>query len=1793
MRYQQLTALLTLFSREGIFYNFKTQTLLEDPVIIPEHPDPKLRDKIFSNQHWQSKFTEITENVARIEQLTAYIDQAQYLVNFLTFLQISARRRNPAGSDHDDNDNDNNDNEPVVQNRLDAISNDIARWVSEISCLSETLAITLADGTIQQLRANQAACPISRHIITREQLVCAKFFQLMCAVLVQRILQLCWLPNAPSLAELAQRHGVGVIAEPVQQGYQLLSEYLAAATAEHIATANLAVDKIIRQQAVEPNLLHPLLYQYLGNLLQGCSVEDLVSLQQNLPINIEVIEQVKLIEAEETEITLGAAPSSNSLDIESNSYSGYIMSPVKSSLSANSQQVDYQSLTDSFSLRTANIKIIEPYSGLRIPAVPVVLPYDPVCELKDNRHILDEVVIFPLAVQFQLNNPSELPPAIRFFLQRLNLNIFTQAMEGNFFVSMQSKPKNWQVRNESLLLRPQPWLHAEANNTVNNMSNTSIVLAAIAESNSKFKPPALVEGICTHKGNNKNDGLVFSNKQLRICGLDNNITNSFYSICLEYDEKTATFNRVAITLHVLLTDNDAEVLHTAIAICQTTKLAGNEITLENLMVALADNNDAELAHTIPLHELRSFISANWQPSSLKEVSTCLLVEQELRTHQEILSAQELNYAIGSTESSIINLSMQQSNLIAAIKKQYGAQFSKMGGTSAVLDDFRNYLLTKIAAEDPELPVEVTHDNLEYINQTILAGQVVLATKDKTIEQLNYEYVEYLHKHDSEKFKRYLKPHFVALRYFALRNYFMHPKAAYQVQEEITLPGTNTKMTRAYRSEFNAELLEDLAYFWLAAADQDAQPTEIEYTIDSRKEAFVLGINQLARAHNYDPDFENEESAAVDVSTTKQRSKEHDNCGLDRPTCARGVCSRLTTILIAHPLLEREDTIDIMADVRLNFVEFITERFKQFIETYYEAHQLRASYEAAAAYWVNAEFVDTDDTYEILLANSGSKCEKNSAYEQHKFLINFQELMQHAIELFNQQLSIKYGATALQRQPKAADIEKCVEFGVTKLDFSKITFASYVQFFKFVSKVFWVEKPNKNGVWVNKAIAQYLATRFAGLIKARVNHLTEINKTDMHANTLLHYACLFINIEKIAKLLQDGCDMEAKNAAGKKAEDYILSEGYQTAIKEHVMELFMREKRHREKAFENLLKQIMHASIQIGNEQINHLRQRIRYFPGSVEASYLVRQNNVRGGVSNRTILRVRQNNIVNEISAFVNRLETIRGLIVTYRRRVIEFDNISREHRQTVNILVLNLRVVARVIRAISLEYGLSPLVDRINVLLTDCYYRFGDFFAMQISSVDSGAEADVDAEDVDAEDYHADGNALNDTAGDGYTDSFIDEILAVASVNQDRDGMEQIMLRSIVQLQQQINDEINNLREQIQPYLSVERAAAIIDTENNIAPAYDQLIFSATNRLAATRYASLCSNNIYGINPYSRMLYLPNAPIILPYHINGRIMANRRFDHGLARFAVTYLYRPFATVNLPDGVLELVTRELRTRFNVDHINREHYDVYIVMQNQPWQNEPLTLRAHPWCHTSAPARGEIRLNSTCLVAIAAIGGEFSRFVEGEVFTQSYGASEVLFGPNNFVINDSQQPNGLLDFNETHIMFSICINLETRRVAITCHCLLNDTDLAIVDRLVRSSNIHVITDLLTALAQENITFELDGLRYLILGENLPNSYNSLYNRNLRDRYSVLSSSNMQAYPRIITNDNSTPFLSLFNSNARTVANVAANVAESVPDNVPVNVAENVAANELSASTSNQDQNQVPTSASVPARFASRS
>ncbi|MFZ4076894.1 MAG: hypothetical protein ACOYKA_02815 [Legionellaceae bacterium] len=101
-------------------------------------------------------------------------------------------------------------------------------------------------------------------------------------------------------------------------------------------------------------------------------------------------------------------------------------------------------------------------------------------------------------------------------------------------------------------------------------------------------------------------------------------------------------------------------------------------------------------------------------------------------------------------------------------------------------------------------------------------------------------------------------------------------------------------------------LQNIAIFWQAVSDETT-PAVGGYTLEGRIDAFIMGLADLGRAHNWD---------RTKINSKTGKYEQYDDLEHDKPTCGGGIDTRLYRTIQGHPLTQGGLTLEIV-DQELN------------------------------------------------------------------------------------------------------------------------------------------------------------------------------------------------------------------------------------------------------------------------------------------------------------------------------------------------------------------------------------------------------------------------------------------------------------------------------------------------------------------------------------------------------------------------------------------------------------------------------------------------------------------------------------------------------------------------------------------------------------------------------------------------------------------------------------------------------------------------------------------------------------
>ena len=195
------------------------------------------------------------------------------------------------------------------------------------------------------------------------------------------------------------------------------------------------------------------------------------------------------------------------------------------------------------------------------------------------------------------------------------------------------------------------------------------------------------------------------------------------------------------------------------------------------------------------------------------------------------------------------------------------------------------------------------------------------------------------------------------------------------------------------------------------------------------------------------------------------------------------------------------------------------------------------------------------------------------------------------------------------------------------------------------------------------------------------------------------------------------------------------------------------------------------------------------------------------------------------------------------------------------------------------------------------------------------------------------------------------------------------------------------------------------------------------------------CKNLIEPTGVYKSAIWLPRCPVIHPYHPLGANDANGRVDAGVPKISIALQIEKLSKDDasmLPSNTLEIL--------NKNGISLDKVDLFVQFQNNPWKNEVLLYRPHPWLHPNVNEnQANVNINSSLIYTISRANEKFDQQLSaGSACTHSSN-NGVVYSPNNMPMSF------IKDYNETHVFFNLCISTKDKRASITLFHVLNDKE----------------------------------------------------------------------------------------------------------------------------------------------------
>lgn len=205
--------------------------------------------------------------------------------------------------------------------------------------------------------------------------------------------------------------------------------------------------------------------------------------------------------------------------------------------------------------------------------------------------------------------------------------------------------------------------------------------------------------------------------------------------------------------------------------------------------------------------------------------------------------------------------------------------------------------------------------------------------------------------------------------------------------------------------------------------------------------------------------------------------------------------------------------------------------------------------------------------------------------------------------------------------------------------------------------------------------------------------------------------------------------------------------------------------------------------------------------------------------------------------------------------------------------------------------------------------------------------------------------------------------------------------------------------------------------------------------------------DNVGMTGPYSS-IGVPQAPMLFPYNPTGDTRLQARMNNGVPQVKIAIRFPKKSINHIPRWIQAILIRN-----GINYQNEESMDIFWVAQDRPWhKNDKILFRPHGWLHPGAPelARGVYSQKSSVSVSIFGLNGKVTQeeMVGTVLHTHKEADSPmVVFSQDQFPITQ-----GIEASNETHCFYTLCIDKDKKRAALTLHTLLNDLDVEQVEKV---------------------------------------------------------------------------------------------------------------------------------------------
>ncbi len=283
---------------------------------------------------------------------------------------------------------------------------------------------------------------------------------------------------------------------------------------------------------------------------------------------------------------------------------------------------------------------------------------------------------------------------------------------------------------------------------------------------------------------------------------------------------------------------------------ETNRIIAVSQTNEFLRLAQSVGHEVIVARLLDIPEIREAAEAN--------------------NYYQGEAAYDLREVAQNRESSMRALTPQEQESVAQIERAYKKTVKAQGGAPKVVKSLKQTLKEKYLADEASRTVIL--GNASYLLPFKWSELQVFLKEHQVTSEQQQDILEIYYKNNNH----------TAYRYFSKPNRWMSDNANY------------VNSNRDGRWSTFDEYQPLIAYFWVAANDENQLPREANVTVADRVNLFVRQIALLNRGHNWDTTrfLMDEDGNSIE--------EEYDDLEGDKPSCYSGVKTRLFQSLLHHP-----------------------------------------------------------------------------------------------------------------------------------------------------------------------------------------------------------------------------------------------------------------------------------------------------------------------------------------------------------------------------------------------------------------------------------------------------------------------------------------------------------------------------------------------------------------------------------------------------------------------------------------------------------------------------------------------------------------------------------------------------------------------------------------------------------------------------------------------------------------------------------------------------------------------------